>query len=369
MTRTWLGAFVALAVVIVGVVLVAPAVFFPGEQPDEQAPRETTRAPETDTQTQDGATSAPERTAALEKPEEAQEALEDEAEQYVERLSEPTSEPVPVERADHFVRPDRALSLVTDAVIEEMTPEELFTDPSLEDDTPITIVKEVEQVERTTPEKIIAESGGDMDKKVKVLEDEEVREITVRKLLEEHKAEPEKPIDIVKELKYFEKTTPRELKKSESLPSDRPLRIIRAPYSLTMATVAQLVGVDKEVAADTIFYVRTVQPDDKEGIWGIIHHGLVENFAQGMAIRRGEALDTYRVDIPEHADERLPDNSSSFLGKLIYEKTKESSVYNFKVGRIGENPNLINPGQELVIVSFTPEELIAIYKHFVSERG
>ncbi len=368
MIKAWLGAIVALALVALGVVLMAPKVFFPGEQPDQRAPLETTQAPESDTQPGSAATSPStqeEMTALAQE----QEALEQEAEEYVERLAEPTSDPVPVERADHFVRGDRALSLVTEAVIEEMTPEQLFADPSLKDDTPITVVREVEQVERTTPEKIIAESGGDMDRPVKVLEGDEVRETTVRKLLDEHEAEPDKPIDIVKNLKYFEKTTPRELKQDPSLSRDRPLRVIRAPYSLTMATVAQLMGVDKEVPADTIFYVRTVQPEDEQGIWGIIHHGLIENFAQGVAIRRGEALDTYRVEIPEHADERLPDESSSFLGRLIFEKTKESSVYNFKVGRIGKNPNLINPGQEIVIVSFTPEELIAIYKHFVSEQG
>ncbi|NIR29873.1 MAG: hypothetical protein GWN84_11290 [Gammaproteobacteria bacterium] len=368
MSRIWLGMIVALAVVAVGVVLMAPEVFFPGEQPEKKAPLETAQAPESDTQGGNTATSAPSGEAPPREEEEAI-ALEEEAEEYVERLAEPTSEPVPVERADHFVRPDRALSLVTEEVIEEMTPEELFADPSLEADTPITIVKEVEQVERTTPEKIIAESGGDLEKRVKVLEGDEVRETTVRKLLEEHQAEPEKPINIVKNLKYFEKTTPRELKEDRSLSGKKRLRIIRTPYSLTMATVAQLVGVDKEVAADAIFYVRTVQPGDEQGIWGIIHHGLIENFARGIAIRRGEALDTYRVEIPEHADERLPDNSSSYLGKLIFEKTKQSSVYNFKVGRIGKNPNLINPGQEIVIVSFTPEELIAIYKHFVNEQG
>lgn len=355
MRRTWLGALVALAVVALGIVLVAPEVFFPGERPPVRAPGEATQAPAADAGDQE--------TAAAQ-----EEALEAEAEAYVEQLAEPSGEPIAVERADHFVRPERTLSLITDELVEEVTPQELLADPSLHEDTPITVVKEAEQVQRTTPEKIVAESGGNLEKKIKVLEDERVRETTVRELLEKHKEQPQEPIEIVKNFQYFEKTTPGELKRDESLPPDKPIRVIRVPYSLTMATVAQLLGADEEVSADTIFYVRTVQPGDEQGIWGIIHHGLIENFAQGMAIRRGESLDTYRVEIPKYADERLPDNSSSFLGRLIFEKTKQSSVYNFKAGRIGEDPNLINPGQEIVIVSFTPDELISIYKHFVSEQ-
>ena len=93
------------------------------------------------------------------------------------------------------------------------------------------------------------------------------------------------------------------------------------------------------------------------------------NFAQGMAIRRGKQVNTYKIDIPRDADELLPDQSSSFLGRLIHRKVAESHVYNFKKNRMGRNPDLITPGQEIVIINFEPEELIAIYKHFVTEQG
>ncbi len=88
-----------------------------------------------------------------------------------------------------------------------------------------------------------------------------------------------------------------------------------------------------------------------------------------MAIRRGRQIDTYKVDIPRDADELLRDQSSSFLGKLIYRKTQESHVYNFEHNRMGRNPDHVTPGQEIVIINFEPEELISIYKHFVTEQG
>ncbi len=108
---------------------------------------------------------------------------------------------------------------------------------------------------------------------------------------------------------------------------------------------------------------------DDQGIWGIIHDGITSNFAQGMAIRRGKELNTYKVDIPRDADELLQDQSSSFLGKLIHKKTADSHVYNLKKNRMGKNPHQITAGQEIVIINCEPEELIGIYKHFVAKQG
>jgi len=134
-------------------------------------------------------------------------------------------------------------------------------------------------------------------------------------------------------------------------------------------TIAELLGAEEAVAKDAVFYVHTVKPDDDEGIWGIVHEGITRNFAQGVAVHRGGETETYRVDIPGDADQIEPDDSSSFLGKLIHEKSRETYVYNFRTDRLGRNPHLIMPGQEIVIVSFTPEELIAIYKHFATQGG
>ena len=106
---------------------------------------------------------------------------------------------------------------------------------------------------------------------------------------------------------------------------------------------------------------------------GVLHiieqEGLIENFARGMAVRRGEEINRYQVEIPRDADERESDSSSSFLGRLIYEKTVRSYVYNFKNNRMGQNPDRIRPGQEIVIINFHPDELAAIYRQVYGEEG
>ena len=116
-------------------------------------------------------------------------------------------------------------------------------------------------------------------------------------------------------------------------------------------------------------YIHSVRAEDTQGVWGIIHHGLIQNFAQGMAIRRGQELDTYQVHIPRNADERQKDNSSSFLGQLIDSKARNSVVYNFRIGRMTRDPGHIIPGNEIVIINFSPEELVSIYKHFLNLKS
>ncbi|MDZ7839535.1 MAG: hypothetical protein U5R46_01760 [Gammaproteobacteria bacterium] len=136
----------------------------------------------------------------------------------------------------------------------------------------------------------------------------------------------------------------------------------------TPVTIAELLGAEDAMASDAVFYVHTVRPDDDLGIWGIVHDGITENFAEGVAVHRGDSVETYRVDIPSDADQLDADQSSSFLGKIIYDKSRKTYVYNYRTDRLGRNPDLIMPGQEIVIVSFTPEELIEIYKYFARDR-
>ena len=174
---------------------------------------------------------------------------------------------------------------------------------------------------------------------------------------------------MVSDVKYFEVTTPSEFASLSDIAAGEPFKVIKDRYTLEAATVAELLRRELDLPSDTIFYLRTVRPGDEQGIWGIVQEGLSGNFARGMAIRYGQSVNTYQVEIPKHADEILPDNSSSFLGKLIYEKTNESYVYNFKHHRMGRNPDRIYPGQEIVIINFSPDELISIFKHFVEQRS
>ena len=295
--------------------------------------------------------------------------VESQAEAFVAKLTETQAQPVPAKSADHFVSRDQVISLLPESIIETTTPRDIARNPALQPDTPITVIRETEQVETTTPERIIAGAGGDLDKKIKVLDDGEVRELTVREVLQRYSDNPDDPISIVKTTQYFEITTPAELARDETLAPDQELKIITKPYRLESATVAELLMREGDFDPDSLFYVRTIRETDNQGIWGIVYDGILTNFAQGMAIRRGKEVNTYKVDIPRDADELLEDQSSSFLGKLIQKKSMESHVYNFKKNRMGRNPDRIIPGQEIVIINFEPEELISIYKHFVAGQG
>ena len=351
------------------------------------------------------------------------EATEAEAKQYVEMLTATTPRTIPVDKADHFVTQEHVLSLVPEDMIESVSVGELAKDDALAAETPVTVVREVEQIETAAPEQLIAEFGGDLDTRLRVLvkyddssDDAEqnvavqsdtergdagqgiaeeggagrddagqsvagqtdaeqgdtgqtvaptVEQITVREALERLLAEPEKPISVIRTVRYFEVMTLRELLDTEE-DADTFLNVITRPYRLEAATLADLLRRQKTENPDSIFYLHTVQPTDEQGIWGIVHFGLIDNFARGMAVRRGEDVETYTVRIPRDADERLYDRSSSFLGKLIDRKTKESYVYNFRDDRMGRSPDRVYPGQEIVIINFQPEELVSIYKHFAS---
>ena len=356
-----------------------------------------------------------------------------EAKRYVETLTATTPPTIPVDKADHFVTQDSVVTLVPEDSIESTTVGDLADDDTLTPETPITVVREVEQIETAVPEQLIADAGGDLDRPLRIVvkyddtqvigepsstdenaaEREEttegviaedtrepsattqnviaedtsepsattqnvaaadtsaqgtgersgVEQITVRDALERMRTEPEKPLSIVRTVRHFEVMTLRELLASEE-DDDAFLKVVLQPYRIEAATLADLLRLHATRSPDTISYLHTVQPTDEQGIWGIVHFGLIENFARGMAVRRGEEIETYTVRIPRDADERLEDRSSSFLGKLIDRKTKESYVYNFRENRMGRNPDTIFPGQEIVIINFEPGELEAIYEHF-----
>lgn len=114
-----------------------------------------------------------------------------------------------------------------------------------------------------------------------------------------------------------------------------------------------------------IFYIHAVNNNDEQGIWGILQSGLTETFAKGMALTDQNALVT--ADIPKEADEVLANKQSSFLGKLLHNKVETTYIYNYEQGLLGQNPNLIKPGQQLIIVTFTEDELLRVYQHFTQQ--
>ena len=291
------------------------------------------------------------------------------AQSYVDQITEPDPQPVEVDEADHFVTREQVISLLPESSFELTTSQELLSDPAFGPDMPITVVREVEQIRIADPAKVIASAGGDLDREVRVLDGNELRIKTVGELLADFIDAPGESISILSTVKYFEVTTPSEIASRSEGEGDEPLTVVKERYALEAATVAELLRQELDLPPDVIFYLRTVHPSDRQGIWGIVQDGIIGNFARGMAIRYGQSVSTYQVDIPGDADELLGDRSSSFLGKLIHTKTIQSHVYNFEQHRMGRNPDRIYPGQEIVIINFTPAELVSIFKHFVEQQS
>ncbi|WP_286239550.1 hypothetical protein [Neptuniibacter halophilus] len=119
-----------------------------------------------------------------------------------------------------------------------------------------------------------------------------------------------------------------------------------------------------EQAGQQIYFIHAVNNNDDKGLWGIIQHGLMRTFTEGLSLPGMDK--TVYVEIPEEADERLDDKRSSFLGRVLKNKVDQTYIYNYDKGILGDNPDLIKPGQQLVIVTFSEQELIGIYNHFVN---
>ena len=299
---------------------------------------------------------------------EGQQPLEEEAREHIETLTAPTPKPVDVAKADHFLRGEQLLGFSEQKEVELITPRDMLADPSMSPTQPITIVRQVEQTEILSPEQLLAQAGSNLEQPIRVLRAGQIEETTVGEALERYAQDPQTPITVITVEDYYEKTTPQALSQDPAYPADTPVRVIRKPYRLDSAQVSELVQDQHEDDEEELFYVRTVRPGDSQGLWGIVHDGLLHNFARGIAIRRGEEVNSYQVEIPRDADERRSDQSSSFLGRIIHEKVQQSYVYNYEQHRMGRNPDRIEPGQEIVIVQFSHEELVAIYKHFVRQQ-
>lgn len=121
---------------------------------------------------------------------------------------------------------------------------------------------------------------------------------------------------------------------------------------------------DPDASEQKVYFIHAVNEGDDEGLWGIIQHGLMRTFTEGLTLPGMEK--TVYAEIPKEADEKLADKRSSFLGKILKQKVDRTYIYNYQQGILGENPDLIKPGQQLVIVTFTEQELIGIYHHFVN---
>ncbi|MDH5358810.1 MAG: hypothetical protein OEW63_09340, partial [Gammaproteobacteria bacterium] len=121
---------------------------------------------------------------------------------------------------------------------------------------------------------------------------------------------------------------------------------------------------------NALFYLHRVTKDDLQGLWGIIQTGLIDKFREGIHIE-GIVPNKEMVQaiIPANADEKLASGFSSFLGKILNQKVNTSYIYNFRSHTMSRDPNLIRPGQQLILIHFSPQELSDIYQFFSDKRN
>jgi hypothetical protein len=125
-----------------------------------------------------------------------------------------------------------------------------------------------------------------------------------------------------------------------------------------------------EYSDDALFYLHRVSERDRQGLWGIIQAGLIEKFREGLRLEGiSRNKDLMHVTIPPDADEKLSTGFSSFLGKLLNNKVTSSYIYNFSSETMGRDPNVIHPGQQLVLIHFSADELKQVYQFFSDKRN
>ncbi len=293
-----------------------------------------------------------------------QEIRENEADAFVDNLAAEQQQVITInENQDQFVRADSIIALPR---LEERitTLEKLMADDSLEDDTPLTLNYTEESREQTTisdigkreedhiaPVTVVTESGEEITAPLAELLKRDDVDDTVTEIRRENKQR---------------QITAGELADS-GIDKDQEMNVTinRGTQELAIKDILD----DDTVTDDSLLYLHRVTEADRQGLWGIIQAGLIDKFRRGMRIDGLGRQSTVSVTIPADADEPLPDGFSSFLGKILDGKATTSHVFNFKTNSMGRDPNLIYPGQQLILITFTPAELRDIYMYFAERRG
>jgi hypothetical protein len=294
--------------------------------------------------------------------------LDADANAFITTLVPPERIAIPAARANHFVRPTQSLDL--SSTIESQhtaTLRELLALPDVDAGATIEFIRTAEERYPLDIAALARATPSELAKPIRIVDKGNVVEVPIREALARQQLKPLEPLTVVSSVRRRFSTTLSALRLDASVKLSEPLTIIERNADANLQLVKDLLGQRQSDNPDSLYYIRTVGKNDVQGIWGIIQSGLIDNFAAGVAFQRGTSAQRYRVEIPVDADEPLRNTTSSFLGRLIHAKTAASTVYNIGEGRISTDPNLIRPGQQIVIVDFTPQELTAIYRHFARQ--
>lgn len=299
---------------------------------------------------------------------ERQQVMEEEAAIFVDRLA-PTPEDQQVvsvtEQQGEFVRHDGTIAIPR-LEHRNTTIGELQLDKTLAADTPLTLHFIEQERIHTTLEQLAKDR--DDHHQIITIEQADGNRITapLADLLNNDALDLAAAITLITEQKRTQQTTAGELAESDIDASQSVIATIN--HGIEELSVKDIVQ-SGELADNALFYLHRVTEADVQGLWGIIQQGLIHRFRQGLSLEGiASNRDLVRVTIPADADEPLPTGLSSFLGRILSQKVESSYIYNFSTQTMGHNPNLIHPGQQLILIHFKPNELKRIYLFFAEQR-
>lgn len=294
---------------------------------------------------------------------------EEEAGTFVDNLAPSPAENETVmitEEQGEFVRHD-GLIAIPRLEHRDTTVGDLMKDDSLSDDTPLTL-NYIETEETQTTLRELDETIEDKTQRITLAQpDGSRREAPLADLLNDKSLVPDASITMITEKKQTRQITAGELAASDLSPSQEVIATInRGVEELSVKDIVQ----SGELPDNALFYLHRVTEADRQGLWGIIQSGLIQRFRQGLSLDGiAKNKETVSVTIPADADEPLPTGLSSFLGKILNQKVESSYIYNFSTHTMGHDPDLIHPGQQLILIHFSPDELKRIYLFFAEQRN
>lgn len=292
---------------------------------------------------------------------------EQEAGEFVAQLADTDSDTIIInEYTDQFVRPDSIIALPE--LDERVTTlKSLRDNKSLNADTPL-ILRYTEDIrENTTLQELETEEEDHITPITIVTEQGETITAPLVELLKREDIDHQAPISQIRQQKQVKQIKASELADID-LPANQEISVTIS-RGIQKLDIANLIDSNAAEIQNSLFYLHRVTEEDIQGLWGIIQAGLIRNFRQGIRMQRNGAEQKVSVLIPSDADEPLPTGLSSFLGKVLHQKVSNSYVYNFNTHTMGYDPNLIHPGQELILIRFSADELKDIYQFFAEQRN
>lgn len=298
-------------------------------------------------------------------PSEDQQAItEKEAEQFVDHLG---SRAVTLDgKQGEFVRKDGTI-VIPKVEKRDTTIGQLLADKSLSPDTSVTIEYTETEKQQTTIQ-ALDDSTEDKNTIVTIEKaDGSQQQSPLIDLINDNNVDKNAQITVINKQAIQKKTTIGQLSQSELSPKQTiHAEIDRGSIELSVNDIVKSGGLDD----NALFYLHRVTEADRQGLWGIIQSGLIQRFRQGLPLEGiGINKDLVRVTIPADADEPLPTGLSSFLGKILNNKVESSYIYNYTTSTMGHNPDLIYPGQQLILIHFSNDELKQIYQFFADQRN